>query len=84
LIGADDLGHAVLAPGAEAYDGVVREFGPEILDEGGRIDRARLAARAFGNPRELARLNHLVHPPVVRARKTSLRSSRPRIRTASR
>ena len=66
LIGADDLGHAVLAPGAEAYDGVVREFGPEILDEGGRIDRARLAARAFGNPRELARLNHLVHPPVVR------------------
>jgi dephospho-CoA kinase len=66
LIGADDLGHAVLAPGAEAYDGVVREFGPEILDAGGRIDRARLAERAFGDPGLLARLNHLVHPPVVR------------------
>jgi dephospho-CoA kinase len=66
LIGADDLGHAVLAPGAEAYDGVVREFGPEIVDAGGQIDRARLAARAFGDPRLLARLNEMVHPPVVR------------------
>jgi dephospho-CoA kinase len=66
LIGADDLGHAVLAPGAEAYAGVVREFGPEILDDGGRIDRAKLAARAFGDPRKLATLNRLVHPPVVR------------------
>ena len=66
LIAADDLGHAVLEPGAEAYDGVVGEFGPEILDAGGRIDRAKLAARAFADPRKLARLNHLVHPPVVR------------------
>ncbi len=66
LIGADDLGHAVLQPGAEAYDSVVREFGPEILDDGGRIERAKLAALAFGDPRKLATLNRLVHPPVVR------------------
>ena len=39
LIGADELGHAVLAPGGEAYDSVVREFGPEILDADGQIDR---------------------------------------------
>ena len=51
VIGADDLGHTVLAPGGEAYDSVVREFGPEILDAGGQIDRPRLAARAFGDPR---------------------------------
>jgi dephospho-CoA kinase len=66
LIGADDLGHAVLAPGGEAYDGVVREFGPDVLDAGGLIDRAKLAARAFGDPQRLAMLSHLVHPPVVR------------------
>ena len=47
LIGADDLGHAVLEPGAEAYDSVVREFGPEILDDGGRIDRARAGRAGF-------------------------------------
>jgi dephospho-CoA kinase len=66
VIRADELGHIVLAPGGEAYDSVVREFGPEILDAGGCIDRPTLAARAFGDPQRLARLNHLVHPPVVR------------------
>jgi len=66
LIQADELGHEVLAPGGEAYDSVAREFGPEILAEEGRIDRQRLAARVFGSPDRLARLNALVHPPVVR------------------
>ena len=66
VIAADDLGHTVLAPGGEAYDSVVREFGPEILDAGGRIDRPSLAARAFADPQRLARLNDLVHPLVVR------------------
>jgi dephospho-CoA kinase len=66
LIQADELGHAVLAPGGEAYDGVVREFGSEVLDDGGRIDRRALAARVFGAPARLAALNRLVHPPVFR------------------
>jgi dephospho-CoA kinase len=66
LIQADELGHAVLAPGGEAYDDVVREFGLEILGEGGRIDRRALAAKVFGAPERLAALNRLVHPPVFR------------------
>lgn len=65
LIEADELGHAVLEPGGEAYAGVVREFGPGILTADGHIDRAALAAQAFGDPERLARLNALVHPPVV-------------------
>ena len=35
LIQADELGHEALAPGGEAYDAVVREFGREILTDGG-------------------------------------------------
>lgn len=66
LIQADELGHAVLAPGGEAYDEVVREFGREILDADGRIERRALAARVFEEPARLARLNELVHPPVFR------------------
>ena len=72
LIQADELGHAVLEPGGEAYDGVVREFGPSILTPGGRIDRAALASRVFGDPQRLACLNALVHPPVVRREEESL------------
>jgi dephospho-CoA kinase len=66
LIHADELGHAVLAPGGEAYDDVVREFGREILDAAGSIDRRALASQVFGAPGRLATLNALVHPPVFR------------------
>ena len=57
LIQADELGHEVLLPGGEAYDAVVREFGPGILDDEGRIERSRLAAEVFGKPERLAALN---------------------------
>jgi dephospho-CoA kinase len=54
---ADELGHAVLAPGGEAAESVMREFGT--------IDRRRLAAEVFSNPERLAVLNSLVHPWVI-------------------
>ena len=66
LIRADLLGHEVLAPSGEAYEAVIREFGNNILRPDGQIDRRLLASRVFGNPEALARLNALVHPPVVR------------------
>jgi len=66
LIQADVLGHAVLAPGGEAYQQVVEEFGRQIVGDGGAIDRRALAAQVFGSPDRLARLNSLVHPPVLR------------------
>jgi dephospho-CoA kinase len=70
LIRADDVGHQVLAPGGEAYDAVVREFGAGILNPDGTIDRRRLAALVFHDPARLQKLNALAHPPVhARTRK---------------
>lgn len=66
VIQADELGHQVLAPDGEAYHEVVKEFGPEILNSAGEIDRAALAARVFGDPERLNRLNAAVHPAVIR------------------
>ena len=64
LIEADKLGHEVMLPGAEAYDGILREFGPAILDAGGRINRRKLSAIVWHDPERLEKLNSLVHPPV--------------------
>ncbi len=64
LIEADQLGHQVLLPDGEAYAGVVREFGPDILDREGFIDRKKLGALVFEHPELLEKLNRLVHPPV--------------------
>ena len=66
LIQADELGHQVLGVNGEAYNPVVKEFGSGILAADGAIDRRALAARVFGAPDRLARLNALVHPPVLR------------------
>jgi dephospho-CoA kinase len=71
VIQADELGHKVLERDGEAYDAVVREFGPEILDKSGAIDRRRLGRIVFRQPDLLNRLNALVHPPV-RARTARL------------
>lgn len=64
VIHADKLGHDVLLPGGEAYGPAIAEFGRDILDAGGLIDRRRLAAIVFNDPERLARLNTFVHPAV--------------------
>lgn len=66
LIRADELGHQALARGGTAFEPAVAEFGRDILDPAGEIDRRRLAARVFGDAEALARLNRLVHPAVQR------------------
>ena len=64
LIEADKLGHEVMMPGGEAYDGIIREFGPSILDAEGRISRRKLSGMVWEYPERLEKLNQLVHPPV--------------------
>jgi len=65
LIEADELGHQVLLPGAEAYQPVIEAFGKEILDPEGYIDRQKLGQRVFGKPEELKLLSSFVHPAVT-------------------
>ncbi|MDH3626937.1 MAG: dephospho-CoA kinase [Acidobacteriota bacterium] len=64
VVDADRLAHEAMAPTGPAYDGVVTEFGQEILAADLTIDRTKLAADVFGNPAHLQRLNALVHPHV--------------------
>jgi len=66
LIHADELGHEVLLPAGEAYGAAVREFGREILDGDGIINRKKLASIVFGDATKLQKLSALVHPAVLR------------------
>jgi dephospho-CoA kinase len=62
---ADKIGHEMIAPGGAAYDEVVREFGREILMQDGLVDRKKLGAIVFADPKRLARLNAITHPPIL-------------------
>jgi dephospho-CoA kinase len=66
VIQADLLGHQALLRGRGAYDAVIDEFGRDILDMDGQIDRRKLAALVFDYPERLTRLNELVHPCVIK------------------
>jgi dephospho-CoA kinase len=62
---ADKIAHSVMEPGRAAYSDIVREFGPAVLAEDGRIDRAKLGAIVFADAERRKRLNEIVHPRVI-------------------
>jgi dephospho-CoA kinase len=64
-LSADNLAHQCYAPGAIAYDEVVRRFGNGILNPDKTINRAKLATAVF--PDRIAELNAIVHPAVIAA-----------------
>jgi dephospho-CoA kinase len=67
VLDADSLAHTLIEPGQPAYDEVIREFGPAIVDANGRVDRAKLATVVFSDRAKLDRLNAIVHPRVKAA-----------------
>lgn len=65
VIDADALTHQVLRAGTPAWHQVVEQFGRDILQEDGQIDRTRLGAQAFAEPAAMGRLEAIVHPAVI-------------------
>ena len=63
VIQADRIAHKLMSPGQSVYDKVVEQFGREILNHDGTINRPRLASVAF--PDRIQDLNRLVHPAVL-------------------
>jgi dephospho-CoA kinase len=66
VIEADELGRALMEPGQPVFDEIVEVFGPEVVTQEGRLDRARLADISFRGGR-LDELNAIVHPAVIAA-----------------
>lgn len=65
VIDADRLVHWLLNHDKALQESIAREFGLDVLDEDGRINRKRLAAKVFGKPEALRRLEGIVHPRVM-------------------
>jgi len=67
VLDADRLSHRLIDPGQPAYEEVVRAFGKEILEPGGRVDRKKLGAIVFSDRGALQKLNAILHPRVAEA-----------------
>jgi dephospho-CoA kinase len=70
VLDLDKLGHRAIDSEKEA---VIARFGPDVLGEGGAIDRRRLGQKVFEKSEELAALEALVHPAVDRLTEAWLR-----------
>jgi dephospho-CoA kinase len=64
VIDADRITRDLQQPGEQVLRDMVAHFGEAILLPDGSLDRAKLAARVFSDPDELAALNCIVHPAV--------------------
>ncbi len=68
IVDGDLISREVVAPGTEGLAALVDHFGADILLPDGALDRPALAARAFRDDQQRARLNAIVHPLVARRR----------------
>ena len=66
IIDADAIVRELQQPGRPLLAALAERFGSGILHADGSLDRASLAALAFGNADALADLNRMVHPVVGR------------------
>ena len=76
VIDADALAREVVEPGTEGLAAVVAEFGEQVLDGAGRLDRPALARVVFGDDAARGRLNAILHPRI-RARAAELIAAAP-------
>ena len=64
VLDTDQIARDVVAPGMPALDQLVAEFGAEILDAQGRLDRARMRERVFSDPAQRRKLEAITHPAI--------------------
>ena len=64
VIDADLLSREVVTPGQAAYARIVEEFGPQVVQEDGSLDRKALGAIVFADPTRRKRLEEITHPAI--------------------
>jgi dephospho-CoA kinase len=64
VVDADAIVHELQAARAPMLDEIAAEFGPEVIDSEGALDRAALGAIVFRDADARLRLGKIVHPGV--------------------
>lgn len=72
-IDADEISHQIMKRNSAAYKKIVQEFGKEILDKNGNIDRKKLGDTAFSDAKSLNKLNSIMHPRIFNEIKNKIK-----------
>ncbi len=72
VLDADQTSRQVVAPQTKGWNQIIDNFGREILQSDGQIDRAKLGAIVFADEAKRQLLNSIVHPLVYEAQNSWL------------
>ncbi|MBQ7432073.1 MAG: dephospho-CoA kinase [Lachnospiraceae bacterium] len=64
VISADEVGHRMMQKGGITYRSILAEYGSDILDAEGEIDKGKLAAIGFADNASAERLSACTHPLI--------------------
>lgn len=64
VLDTDRIARDVVEPGTPALQQLVAQFGPSILDDGGRLDRKRMRELVFANEAKRKQLEAITHPAI--------------------
>lgn len=65
VLDADLTAREVVMPGTPGLKAITREFGEEIINPDGTLNRKQLGAVVFGDEDKRQRLNHILHPFII-------------------
>lgn len=66
VLDADRIGHEVTDRDPAVREAMLREYGPAVYLDDGRLNRRLVATKVFADAGALERLNALVHPRILR------------------
>ncbi|HBB89054.1 MAG TPA: dephospho-CoA kinase [Blastocatellia bacterium] len=75
VLDADLTAREVVEPNSVALGKVVAEFGTEVLQSDGALDRTKLGALVFGDAQRRSTLNSILHPYIIARQDELLRES---------
>jgi dephospho-CoA kinase len=78
VVDADELARRAVDPGTPAFSAIAAEWGEEVVEPDGGLDRAALRRIVFADPAARERLEEIVHPAVAGLREELYREAEAR------
>lgn len=76
VVSADTISKALTAKGENAFDAIVKHFGPSVCTPSGELNRAYLRQIIFSNAQERIWIEQLLHPLIRRALRLHIQRSK--------
>lgn len=73
ILDADVIARLVVLSHQPAWEDIVEYFGPEVVNEDGSLDRAKIGEIVYNHPDSLKELNRFTHPRIMQYYKDELR-----------